>query len=116
MTAQERRHLATSLDLPPQFGVVGLQSLIRVANEELLGSWTSVTANLIAFFRSKNLNVHDKMAHALDAMADENCDSTSTIIAPLLTDSTKAYVCLLRGHHTCKNGLRYYNGVGGKTC
>jgi hypothetical protein len=98
MTAQERRHLATSLDLPPQFGGVGLQSLIRAANEELLGSWTSVTANLIAFFRSKNVTVYDNLADALDAMANEDRDSTATVtipaVASLLTVSTRAHAFL----------------------
>ncbi len=32
-----RTHLAGSLDLPPQFGGVGLQSLIRVYDEVFLG-------------------------------------------------------------------------------
>ena len=89
MTAHERRRLlAASLDLPPQFGGLGLQSLIRVANEEWLGSWASVTTNLIAFFRSKGLTVYDKLADALDAMADENIDLATPIIptyASLLT-------------------------------
>jgi len=38
----EREHLADSLDLPPQFGGVGLQSLIRADDGELLGSWASI--------------------------------------------------------------------------
>ena len=33
MITQERQHLATSLDLPPQFGGVGLQYLIRATDE-----------------------------------------------------------------------------------
>jgi hypothetical protein len=45
----ERAHLAESLDLPPQFGGVGLQSLMRASDKELLGSWTTVTADLINF-------------------------------------------------------------------
>jgi hypothetical protein len=97
MTAQERRHLAASLDLPPQFGGVGLQSLVRAADEELLGSWASVTGNLIAFFRSKGLTVYDKLADALDTMADENINMAIHIIpafASLLTVSTKAYAFL----------------------
>ncbi len=48
-------HLAGTLDL--RFGGVGLQSLARVADEELLGSWASVTPNLISFFRSKEMRV-----------------------------------------------------------
>jgi hypothetical protein len=37
LPATERAHLAASLNLPPQFGGVGMQSLIRAADEELLG-------------------------------------------------------------------------------
>ena len=48
-----------------------MQSLIRATNEEYLGSWAAVTANLIAFLRAKGLDVYDKMANALDSMADE---------------------------------------------
>ena len=66
----ERDHLAASLDLPPQFGGVGLQSLIRAADEELLGSWASITSDLITFFRSKDMPVYTKLADALDSMAD----------------------------------------------
>ena len=66
----ERDHLAASLDLPPQFGGVGLQSLIRAADEELLGSWASITSHLISFFRSKDMPVYTKLADTLDAMAD----------------------------------------------
>ena len=49
----EREHFAASLNLPPQIGGVSLQSLIRAADEELLGSWASITSDLITFFRSK---------------------------------------------------------------
>ena len=93
MTSQERQHLAASLDLPPQFEGMGLQSLIRAAYEELLGSWASVTANLITFSRSKGLSVHDKLADALDAMVDENTDPATPIIpavASLLAVKTRA--------------------------
>ncbi len=47
LTLQEHNRLSTSLDLPPQFGGIGMQSLIRAADEEYLGSWAAVTANLI---------------------------------------------------------------------
>ena len=73
---------------------MGLQSLIRAAYEELLGSWASVTANLIAFFRSNCLNVYDKLADALDAMASENTDPVTSVIpavALLLAVSTRAH-------------------------
>jgi hypothetical protein len=34
----------------------------------------SVIADLISLFRSKGLEVYDKLANALDAMADEDAD------------------------------------------
>ena len=76
---------------------MGLQSLIRAAYEELLGSWAPVSAELISFLRSKGLNDYDKLADALDAMADEDGDQTSPIIpatASLLAVSTRAQVYL----------------------
>jgi len=66
----EKDHLAASLDLPPQFGGVGLQSLMRVVNKELLGSWASITADLITFCKSKGLLSYSMIADALDSMAD----------------------------------------------
>jgi len=83
------------LDLPPQFGGVGLQSLIRAANEKLLGSWASVSVDLISFFRSKDLTVYDNLANALDAMANEDGDQISPAIpaiASLQTVSTRAHI------------------------
>ena len=59
-----------------------MQSRIRVADEELLGSWASVTANLIVFLRSKSLSVYDKLADALDAMADDDTDNTNSPVIP----------------------------------
>jgi hypothetical protein len=38
LNTQERDLLSTSLDLPPRFGGIGMQSPIRVVDEELLGS------------------------------------------------------------------------------
>jgi hypothetical protein len=64
--------LSASLDLLPQFGGVRLQSLIRAADEELLGSWASITSDLISFFRSKNMSVYSEIADALDSMADSS--------------------------------------------
>ncbi len=49
---------------------MGLQSLVRVADEELLGSWASITADLISFCRSKGRGVYSEIADALDSMAD----------------------------------------------
>jgi hypothetical protein len=60
--------LGATLDLPPQFGGVGLQSFIRVAYKELMGSWALFIANLISFLRSKGLSVYDRLAYALDGM------------------------------------------------
>ena len=57
-----------------------MQSLIKAADEELLGSGASVTTTLISFLRSKGLPIYDKLANALDAMADEDEDSSSHVI------------------------------------
>ena len=70
LPALERAHLAESLDLPPHFGGVGLQSLIRAADEELLGSWVIVTADLITLCRSNGLSTYSHIVDALDSMAD----------------------------------------------
>ena len=43
---------------------------MRAADEELLGSWASITPNLISFYRSKGLEVYTKIVDALDSMAD----------------------------------------------
>jgi hypothetical protein len=59
-----------------------MQSLIRAADEEMLGSWASVTANLLVFLRLKSLNVCDKLADALDAMADDDTDNTDSPVIP----------------------------------
>ena len=71
LSLQEHNLLSASLDLPPQFGGIGMQSLIRAADEEYLGSWAAVTANLTSFLRARGLDVYDKMANAMDSMADE---------------------------------------------
>jgi hypothetical protein len=47
---------------------VGLQSLVRETDEELLGSWASITADLIKFFNSKDLHVYSKLVEALESM------------------------------------------------
>jgi hypothetical protein len=84
LSSQERHLLTASLDLPPQFGGIGLQSLIRAADEELLGSLASVTANLIVFLRTKSLSVYDKLVDALDAMADDDTDVTNPPVIPTI--------------------------------
>ncbi len=65
-----------------------MQSLIRVAYEELLGSWASVTAHLIVFLRSKGLGVYDKLADAMDAMADDDTDDTNSPVIPAVASIT----------------------------
>ena len=69
LPAPERAHLASSLDLP-QFGGVGLQSLMRAADAELLGLWASITFDLVTFCQSKGMSVYSRIANALDSMAD----------------------------------------------
>jgi hypothetical protein len=95
LTDHERQHLADSLDLPPQFGGVGLQSLIRAADEEMIGSWASITADLITYFRAKNLPVYDELANALDDMADENTETTGVpAVQSFLAVSARAHAFL----------------------
>ena len=49
LSTAENNYLAASLELPPQFGGVGMQSLMRIADEELLWPWASIIAELITF-------------------------------------------------------------------
>ena len=84
LLAPKRAHLAASMDLPPQFGGVGLQSLIRVADEELLGSWVAVTADLINFCRSRGLSAYSQIDDALDFMADTPPTPMDEVHAPPL--------------------------------
>jgi len=94
MSDQERQHMTTSLDLPPQFGRVGLQSLVRAADEEMLGSWASISSDLITYFKSKNLPVYDSLVEALDEMADEDHNQENTII--LVVESLLAVIARAR--------------------
>ncbi len=43
---------------------------MRAADKELLGSWASITADLIKFFRSKDKRIYTDLAIALEFMAD----------------------------------------------
>jgi len=43
---------------------------MRVVNKELLGSWASITADLVTFCRSKGISSYSVFADALDSMAD----------------------------------------------
>jgi hypothetical protein len=79
---------------------VGLQTLIRDGDEKLMGTWASATVNLISFLRSEGLTVYDRLAYALDGMAEEDSNpgdpSTSNIPAAtsLLTISSRAHTFL----------------------
>jgi hypothetical protein len=70
LSTPKNTHLAVAMDLPPHFGGVGLQTLIRAAGEELLGSWAAVTSDLINFCRSKGLSTYSQIADALDSIAN----------------------------------------------
>ena len=63
-----RDQLAGLIDLPPTFGGIGLQSLERSADEELLGSFAGMSASLISFYRSTELPVYIAIAEALESM------------------------------------------------
>ena len=65
-----RDNLAGVIDLPPAFGGIGLQSLERSADEELLGSFAGISASLISFCRSTELPVYVAIAEALEKMGD----------------------------------------------
>jgi hypothetical protein len=58
------------LDLPPAYGGIGLLSLERVVDEELLGSFAGISASLIAFCRRTELPVYIAIAEALELMGD----------------------------------------------
>jgi hypothetical protein len=94
----ERAHLAALIDLPLQFGGVGLQSIIRAADEELLRSWSSITSDLIIFCRYKDLPVYSKLAYTLDSMTYTPDDLPNIPAIPaietMLTTSTRAHFFL----------------------
>ena len=75
-----------------------MQSLIMAADKELLGSWASMTTNLIVVLRSKGLSVYDKLADALDAMADDAVEDTMVPVIPaiasLMAVSARAHTFL----------------------
>ena len=60
-----RDPLAGLIDLPPAFGGIGLQSLERSTDEEVVGSFTGISASLISFGRSTELPVYIAIAEAL---------------------------------------------------
>ena len=79
-----------------------MQSLVRAADEELLGSWAAVTADLITFCRSKGLSVYSQIADALDSMPDPpplptDADRDAPLhpaIEAMMTVSTRAHAFL----------------------
>jgi len=58
------------LDLPPAYGGIGLRSLERAADEDLMGSFAGISASLIAFCRKTELPVYIAIADALESMGD----------------------------------------------
>ena len=62
--------LSDLLNLPPAYGGIGLQSLEKAADEELLGSFAGIFVSLIAFCRRTKLPVYIAKAEALLSMGD----------------------------------------------
>ena len=67
----------------------------------MLGSWASITADLIKFFRSKDLNIYTELADTLNSMADADDEPTDPtlalpipVMAALMTIRTRAYAFL----------------------
>jgi hypothetical protein len=58
------------LDLPSSYKSADLNSLFRSADEELLGSFATIVADLVAFCRKTKLSIYNGMAAALEALAD----------------------------------------------
>ena len=79
-----------------------MQSLLRAVGEEMVSLWASISADLIKFFKSKDLGIYTKLADALETMAsadDEPTTPTLTTpsiptIASLMTASTRAHAFL----------------------
>ena len=70
LSSSTRDQLAGQIDLPPAMGGIGMQSLERSADEELLGSFAGISAFLISFCRSTELPVNIAIAEALESMDD----------------------------------------------
>jgi len=83
-----RNQLASLIDLPPAFGGIGLQSLERSADEELLGSFAGISASFISFCRPTELPVYIAIAEALEGMEDAiELLNSGRKIPPLLLSS-----------------------------
>ena len=78
----EREQLAAWLDLPPSYGGCNLNSLYRSAYEEFLGSFATIAASLIAFYRKTELPIYIAMADALESMGDDGDTSDETVDNP----------------------------------
>ena len=78
-----RDQLTGLLDLPPAFGGIGLQSLERSADEELLSSFASISSSLTSFCRSTEQLVYIAIAKALEGMDASELLSGEEDLAPL---------------------------------
>ena len=58
------------LDLPPSYGGIGLNSLARSADEELVGSFAGIASSLIEFGRKTELPIYMGIDEALEALGD----------------------------------------------
>jgi len=70
MDAEEKENLSVLLDLPPSLGGAGLQSLNVAADEEYMGSFVGIAAELISFCKSMELPVYIRLAEALEGTKD----------------------------------------------
>jgi hypothetical protein len=63
----------------------------------MIGSWASITADMITYFRAKSLPVYEELAKALDAMTDEETETTIVLaVQSFLAVSARSKVLLSR--------------------
>ena len=124
--------LTETLDLPPQLGGAGLQSLVLSDDEEFLGFWAAISAPLSEFFRSTGEPIYEDLADVLDSMADNQDPSDPTAATteiPAIVDvrsvSNRAHSSLVDisdaeldlatalscGHRTVEVAGRYEEGL-----
>ena len=110
--AHGRDMLAAQLDLPAAYGRAGLQSMESSADEELLGSFATIYASLIAFCKNADLLVYMRIAETLKALDDmrgsqsypatkgimEVYEKSATLRVPLSEEDSLATIQLVRGH------------------
>jgi hypothetical protein len=70
MGTEEIGQLSAWLDLLPSYWGGGMNSLSRSADEEFLGSFTTIAASLFAFFRKTELPIYIRIAQALESLGD----------------------------------------------